>query len=212
RSRPAVVVFARAPVAGHVKTRLASRLGAAGAARLQARLTANAVDTALRAQIGVVELHGAPARHQFLRLLGSRARIAVRPQKGKDLGERMRNAFERVLRRHRPVVLIGADCPALTPGDLRRAVRLLRGGADVVLAPAEDGGYALVGLRRVRPRLFEDIAWGGAEVLAQTLRRAGEARLAPRALRTVWDVDRPPDLERLRALRFRAGARRAARR
>lgn len=187
-----IIVFARAPVAGKAKTRLAPRLGDAGAARLQARLTRAAVRTALAARCGPVEVHGA-TRHRFFGTLGVRFRL----QRGRDLGERMRHALARA---RRPAILIGADCPALRAPDLRRADRWLRAGYDAVLAPAEDGGYALVGLRRMVPGLFEGIAWGGVNVFTETTARLAGRRW--RALRTVWDVDRPQDLERLSAVRF----------
>ena len=185
-----IIVFAKAPVPGLAKTRLIPRLGAWGAARLQARLTAAAVRTAHDARCGPVELH-VTARHASFK--GD-----VHLQRGTDLGERMRRAFSAALRRHRPVILIGADCPALRTADLRRAHRLLRGACDVVLAPAEDGGYALIGLKRVLPRAFEGIPWGEAGVYAATTARLAGHRW--RALRTVWDVDRPEDLDRLNSV------------
>ncbi len=114
----------------------------------------------------------------------------------------MYRAVAQALRRHKAVIVIGTDCPALTARDLRRAARLLRGGCDAVLAPAEDGGYALIGLTRVSPRLFSEIAWGTSAVYGETTRRLTSAGYRWRALRTVWDVDRPEDLERLRSLRF----------
>src|SRR4051812_17743310 len=196
------MVFARAPVAGRAKTRLAPRLGAAGAARLQARLIRAAVRTAVAARCGKVELH-LDSRHSL---------FPGTLQKGADLGERMYNALRAALRRHSFALLIGADCPALEPADLRRAARWLQGGSDLVLAPAEDGGYALIGARRLRREIFGGIAWGGSEVFSATkdnLRRTG---LRWRALRTVWDLDRPADLERLRSLRFSSASRRGARR
>jgi glycosyltransferase A (GT-A) superfamily protein (DUF2064 family) len=107
--------------------------------------------------------------------------------------------LDRALRRHRAAVIIGTDCPSLTPQDLRRAARLLRGDCDVVLAPAEDGGYVLIGLSKACPRLFEGIEWGGSSVLRETLARSEGLKV--KRLRTLWDVDRPRDLERLRALR-----------
>ena len=198
----AVFVFARAPVPGAAKTRLAPRLGEWGAARLQARLTRRALRTALAARCGPVELHATPAAgHPFFERLARQLPIAVRAQRGADLGERMRRAFERGLHRHAAVILIGTDCPALGPADLRRAARLLRGGCDAVLAPAEDGGYALIALKKLRPRIFEGIRWGGGAVLRDTLARLEAEGLAARLLRTVWDVDRPEDLARLRSLR-----------
>jgi glycosyltransferase A (GT-A) superfamily protein (DUF2064 family) len=116
-----------------------------------------------------------------------------------------------------PFRLIGADCPELAARDLRRADRLLRAGCDAVIAPAEDGGYALIALRRCSPLLFEGIGWGGPDVYAETLRRLERLGWRWRALRTVWDLDRPEDLPRLgrvrlRSRRFSSGARRAARR
>jgi glycosyltransferase A (GT-A) superfamily protein (DUF2064 family) len=189
-----VLVFSRAPVPGRVKTRLVPRLGEWRAARLHARLTAHALRTARAASCGPVELHDT-AR-----------------QRGTDLGERMHRALSRALRRHRAAIVIGSDCPALRPGDLRRAARLLAGGCDVVIAPAEDGGYVLIGARRVSPQLFSDIDWGSSRVYQTTVERLSLLAYRWRALRCLWDVDRPEDLERLRALRFASAAAPRARR
>ncbi len=116
----------------------------------------------------------------------------------------MHNALARALRRHRPVILVGTDCPELTAADLRRAARLLCGGCDAVLAPAEDGGYALIGLRKVSAELFSGIVWGGPDVYAQTAKKLARTGYRWRALRTVWDLDRPADLERYASLRLRS--------
>ena len=109
----------------------------------------------------------------------------------------MFNALAEGLRRHRAVILVGTDCPALRASDLRRAARALAEGCAAVIAPAEDGGYPLIGLRRVSPRLFEGIAWGGADVFARTAERLERLGWRWRRLRTLWDVDRPEDLARL---------------
>jgi rSAM/selenodomain-associated transferase 1 len=196
-----IIVFARAPVPGAAKTRLIPALGAWGAARLHARLVRHAVRTALASGCGPVEVHGT-ARHSFFRTLKTRFRL----QRGRDLGERMHHA----LSPNPGAILIGTDCPALTAADLRRAERLLRGGAEVVIAPAEDGGYALIGARRVSAEMFRGISWGTPEVYAESVKRLKGYRW--RALRTVWDVDRPEDLERLRSLRFASAGRRRVRR
>jgi uncharacterized protein len=193
-----IIVFARAPLAGRAKTRLAARLGDARAARLAARLTANALRTALASRCGPVELH-ATSRHALLCALTRRLRLPLRAQRGRDLGERMEHATRAALRRRRGVILIGADCPALSPRDLRRAARLLRSGAEAVLAPAEDGGYVLIGLRRAASFLFSDMRWGGERVYQETVSRLARAAWRWRALRTLWDVDRPQDLDRLAA-------------
>ena len=111
----------------------------------------------------------------------------------------MFHALARGLRGYRAVILVGTDCAALQVRDLRRAARALAGGCDAVLSPAEDGGYPLIGLRRVSPRLFENMSWGGPDVFARTAARLDRLGWRWRRLRTLWDVDRPEDLERLRA-------------
>ena len=195
-----IIVFAKAPVPGQAKTRLIPRLGAWRAARLHARLVRETVQTALAARCGGVQVHGTRA-HSLFRSLN----VPFRLQRGRDLGERMYRALARA---RRPAIVIGTDCPELTATDLRRAARYLRGGYQAVIAPAEDGGYALLGLRRARPEFFQAIEWGGANVYAETARRLAGYRW--RALRRVWDVDRPEDLERLRSLRLASRSRRGA--
>jgi rSAM/selenodomain-associated transferase 1 len=198
-----VIVFARAPLPGRAKTRLVAKLGAWGAARLQARLTERAVQSAVASRCGPVELHGTPrAAHPAFQRLRRRYAIALRGQSDGDLGERMHHALRAALRRHRYVLLIGVDAPELRATDLRRGLRLLRSGCDVVIAPAEDGGYALIACRRAPRPIFERIDWGGNEVRAQTVERFARLRLRWRALRTVWDVDRPADVERLHRRRL----------
>lgn len=187
-TRTSVLVFARESRPGRVKTRLIPQLGAEGAARLHARLVARALATARAARLGPVELWGS------------------RRQRGADLGERMHHAFAVRLRRAARVVLIGSDCPVLRARDLRRAARWLAGGAHAVFAPAEDGGYALIALRRVSPALFAGVDWGGPRVMAQTRERLGALGWRWRELPEVWDVDRPEDVARLRALRRPRGA------
>jgi rSAM/selenodomain-associated transferase 1 len=198
----AILVFARAPVPGAAKTRLIPRLGAWGAARLQSRLTVRTLRTALSANCGEVELHGSPSgTHDFFVFCGKTFNVALKGQAGSDLGARMHRSIERSLRRHKAVIVIGTDCPALTARDLRRAARLLQGQCDAVIAPAEDGGYALIGLTKVSGRLFSGIAWGTSAVYAETENRLATAGYRWRTLRTVWDIDRPEDLERLKSLR-----------
>ena len=197
-----VIVFARAPIAGAAKTRLIGRLGAWRAAQLHARLVRRALRTALASCCARVELHVTPTtRHRFFARCRDEFGVDVKAQRGADLGERMHGALLVALRRHRAAILIGADCPELRPTDLRRAARLLRGAAEVVIAPAEDGGSALIGARRISAALFDGVAWGGASVLAQTARRLQTSGYHWRALRTVWDLDRPEDLDRFESRR-----------
>jgi rSAM/selenodomain-associated transferase 1 len=201
----ALIVFARAPVPGRVKTRLAPLLGEQGAARLYVQLVEKSLKTALAARIGRVELYCTPGIHSpHFTDLHERLGISLRPQGRGNLGERM----YRALKRHPGAVLIGSDCPALRPSDLRAAQRALRAGADAVLGPAEDGGYALIGLRRVSRHLFDGVSWGSARVLEQTRRRLARLGWRWTELRTLWDVDRPEDVARLRRSGLLSRARR----
>lgn len=203
RSGAVVIVYARAPEPGRVKTRLIPELGDRGAAHLHARMLRQALRTAVAARVGPVELHCAPQRNlPFFRDLERRLGLRLRAQGRGDLGVRMHRSFERALRGNSCAVLIGSDCPALRPADLRAAVRALKSGADAVFAPAEDGGYPLVGLRRLSRRLFEGISWGGGDVMHRTRARLRALRWHWRELRTLWDVDRPEDVRRLRRTRL----------
>jgi hypothetical protein len=191
----ALIVFARAAEPGQVKTRLAPLLGERGAARLHTRLLDKTLRTALAAGFGAVYLYCASATNgPYFRRIQERYGVRLRSQGRGNLGERM----YRALRSHPGAVLIGADCPALRPADLRAAARALQAGADAVFSPAEDGGYALVGLRRAARAAFDGVDWGSAHVMAQTRRNLSRLAWRWRELRVVWDVDRPEDVARLR--------------
>jgi uncharacterized protein len=192
----ALAILAKAPVAGSVKTRLIPALGAEGAAALHARLIERTVATAGAAAIGPVTLWVTPAApHAFFTALASRFQFALAAQPDGDLGARMLAACEAGAG---PVIVIGTDCPALTPLHLRQAADVLRDGADVVVIPAEDGGYVLIGSRRPQPALFTDMTWSTDQVMAQTRQRLARSGFAWCELTTLWDLDRPEDLARLR--------------
>jgi uncharacterized protein len=198
----AVAVLAKAPVAGLAKTRLIPLLGAVGAARLQARLTERAVATASEAAIGPVTVWAAPdPAHPVFLAIKARSGIALARQCDGDLGARM---LEAIAAADGPALVIGTDCPALTPTHLRGAADILRNGTDVVVCPAEDGGYALIGMRTPEPALFADMRWGTPEVMAETRRRLRARGLSWHEPVTLWDVDLPADLERLREIGWSA--------
>jgi rSAM/selenodomain-associated transferase 1 len=192
-----IAVFAKAPVAGEVKTRLAALLGADGAAGLHAGLVRQALSTAVRAGLGPVELWCAPDEsHPFFQRCASEFGVALRRQQGENLGERMRGAFEASFAAGTALLVIGADCPALESAHLREAADALK-THDAVIAPAEDGGYVLVGLAKPEPRLFDGIEWGSAAVMGQTRERVARCGIRCRELATLWDIDRPEDYARL---------------
>src|SRR5688500_16583791 len=191
----AVAVLAKAPVAGFAKTRLIPSIGAEAAAELRALLTTRAVETADAARTGPVTLWGTPdERHETFAVLRSRLGVTLARQPDGDLGARMLAAMVDAAG---PVVVIGTDCPALTVSHLRTAADILRNGADAVMAPAEDGGYVLIGARKPEPALFDGMTWSTGDVMVETRRRLQRRGLTSVELATLWDVDRPEDLDRL---------------
>ncbi|HET7911531.1 MAG TPA: TIGR04282 family arsenosugar biosynthesis glycosyltransferase, partial [Pseudolabrys sp.] len=150
-----IAILAKAPIAGYAKTRLIPAIGAHAAAVLQERLTERTVTTAIASGVGPVILCCAPdATHDSFLKMVARLRITLRPQPQGDLGARMLAAAAGSAG---PVLIIGTDCPALTEMHFRSAAAALHDGADVVLIPAEDGGYVLLGMRKAQPALFSNI-------------------------------------------------------
>ncbi len=194
----ALAILAKAPVPGLAKTRLIPLLGAGGAARAQRRFTLNTLHVAHQT-LGAVTLWCAPDdMHRFFRALRRVNRTVCINQPPGHIGARMLHAFEQHFADHTklPLLLVGTDCPLLAPGHLQQAAQALK-EHDLVLIPAEDGGYVLIGIRVLVPQVFEAIAWSTPHVMAQTrdqLRRAGVSWLE---LPTLWDVDEPADWQRL---------------
>lgn len=196
-----ILIFAKAPVPGYAKTRLIPVLGAQGAADLQARLIRRTVELAVASGRAPVELWiSGDTGLEFFDAFRSAIDGRIHLQSGPDLGARMGHAFEQTLQEAEFAVLIGTDCPPMDSAYLERAFVELAKGVDVVLGPAEDGGYVLIGLRRCDPLIFDGIAWGTADVLRHTRERIRSLGWTCRELSLLWDVDRPEDLERLMAL------------
>ena len=193
-----VIVFAKAPVPGQVKTRLVESLGTSGASQLSEHLAFHTLRTALGSGVSPVVLWCAPsAEHPFFRRCAEKFNVDLRPQSGGDLGQRMADAFEQTLKAARAALLIGTDCPSLTGEDLQEAALVLREKAEAVMVPTEDGGYVLIGLRRPAPALFERVPWGTEKVLPETRRRLRNLGWVWHELPVRWDVDRPEDVERM---------------
>jgi rSAM/selenodomain-associated transferase 1 len=193
----AVAVLAKAPLPGFAKTRLIPALGAEGAALLQARLVERAVANACAAVIGPVTLWATPdENHPLFQAIGAHFGVALARQGDGDLGTRMLAAMAAA---NTPALVIGTDCPALTCEHLRAAADILR-GADAVVIPTEDGGYALIGMRVPARALFSDMQWSAPGVMEETRRRLSALGLTWQEPVTLWDVDLPEDLERLREI------------
>lgn len=191
-----LIVFARFPEAGQTKTRLIPALGAERAARLQEALTRRTLEVArelrrLRSCHLEVRFSGGDMA-QMSRLFGTEWQLA--PQQGADLGERLEQAIDAAVRDGaKRVLVIGTDCPEIESTTLADALDALA-HADVVLGPALDGGYYLIGLNGNRPELLRGIDWGTDQVLRQTLERARQTRCTVHQLRPLSDVDYPEDL------------------
>ena len=196
----ALAVMARAPEPGQVKTRLVPPLSYESAAELYRCLL---LDKLLQvSQLPGIDPYLAytpiEARQSMLELLPKA--VTLIPQAGSDLGDRLHRLSAILLERGHPAaILIDSDSPTLpTPYLLDAIARLQSGTTDLVLGPAEDGGYYLIGLKRPCRALFDDIPWSGPEVLTETLHRATTQRLQVATLPSWFDVDTPEDLTRLR--------------
>lgn len=179
---PHIAIFARYPTPGEAKTRLIPALGPAGAAALHARLVEHTL-AVVRASGLPHALHftGAPFA-AFRSWLGPEAPLIA--QSPGDLGQRLAAVPA-------PCILIGADCPDLVPAHLHQAAAALNAGRPA-FGPAEDGGYWLLALPAPNPQAFQNIAWGTAQVAAQTLPSLDN----PEILETLADCDRPQDIPR----------------
>lgn len=198
-----LLVFAKVPEPGRVKTRLAGELGAEGAADLYRRMGRMVVDRVRAGPWRTVVCFDPPGgRREVLDWLGGDGDLECRPQEEGDLGARMEEAFAGAFAAapggagEGPVVIVGTDAPGVEEGLVLEAFRALerRGGPDLVLGPATDGGYYLLGLRGPAARLFREIPWSTDRVLDLTLERARDMGLGWELLRPLSDVDRPEDL------------------
>lgn len=195
-----VIVFSKAPIPGHAKTRLIPAMGAEQAALLHAALAERAIVTAQKSGAADVELCCTPnSDESFFQYCAEDFDVTLSEQGEGDLGERMLRALTQTLEDVEKAIIIGADCPALTPKHIEAAARALD-DADVVLMPAEDGGYVLIGVTHTHANMFDGIHWGTSTVLAEQRQNLSACGLTLVETDTLWDVDRAEDLARVKAL------------
>jgi uncharacterized protein len=198
----ALVLMAKAPEPGQAKTRLIPALGEHGAAHLAARLLSHTVNTCMKTNAyDFIEICATPnldhPQFQLLAMLyGPRLNWSI--QQGSDLGARMCNVFERLLGAHQSVVLIGTDAPALTANMLESVMTSWR-DEEAVFVPALDGGYTLIGLRRLHRNLFEKMPWSTDAVMQITRQRLRQTNTLALEFAPVPDIDEPADLKYLPA-------------
>jgi rSAM/selenodomain-associated transferase 2/rSAM/selenodomain-associated transferase 1 len=194
--KPILLVFAKDPVPGQVKTRLAAEVGPDEAARIYRSLGRRVVDQVREGPYRTVVFYDPPeAGAAVEEWLGGRG-LELRPQAPGDLGDRLESAFRWAFREAERVVVVGTDAPDVDSEQAEAALHALE-AADLVLGPALDGGYYLLGLRRPAPELFQGIPWSTPEVLGATRARARELGLTEMLLPALRDVDTLEDLMRL---------------
>jgi uncharacterized protein len=192
-----LLVFAKTPKPGKVKTRLLAAVSAEVAAALHKACIADTLRLVRKMRGCDVIVFAAGGTGYFRELVKKQkggARVRVLPQRGADLGARMESAFRKCFAMgYREVVVIGTDTPWMGAQQVRKAFAELKVN-DVVIGPAEDGGYYLLGMRRFAPGIFRGIPWSTERVLELTLKVIVKGKLRGKLLRRDFDLDRPEDL------------------
>lgn len=195
----AIMVFAKAPVAGEVKTRLSGMLGARGAARLYASMVRHVLSMLADCALSPVQLWCAPdSQHPFFSSCRREFSVRLKSQAQGDLGQRMHRAFQFTLKSSPYALLIGTDVPELTGNMIKRSLLALKSGKDAVFIPAFDGGYVLVGLRKPVRGLFSGIQWGSEDVMKETRERLRKHNMDWLELPPCGDIDTEKDLKRIK--------------
>ena len=198
-----IQVFCKAPLAGQVKTRLMTVLSAEQAMQVHIELTERLLKLLHDAALCPVQLWCSPSTEfDFFQQQVTKYRLSLHQQAAGGLGQRMFQALNASLQDFKQVLLVGCDCPSLTTDDFKQAITALKQGADVVLAPAEDGGYVLIGVKQAQAEVLSDVdmPWGTSQVLAITRQRLEQQQLKVHEIRQQWDVDTPDDLMRYRTI------------
>ncbi len=192
-----ILLFAKAPVAGKVNTRLIADIGVQAATELQHDLIHHRLAMLAEADLCDVRLLCAPDQQEKTFVsCKQQYPITLHQQLGDDLGVRMFNGVFEALQKYKYCIVIGTDAPALDAQKIQQAIDVLHDGTEVVFVPAEDGGYVLVAMRQAYKCLFENISWGSAEVMQQSSDRLDENNVSYKALADCWDVDRLADYQR----------------
>lgn len=193
-----VIIFAREPVAGQVKTRLIPALGEEAATNLYKQLLDYAINNVITSDLSPVNIAITPESNaNYFSQMPCSSYFEISLQSGHDLGARMYNALALALEHYSKAILIGTDCPFLSHNDLQQAIAALDNN-DMVFSPANDGGYVLVGAKAVvNPKIFESIDWGTAKVMTQTRTILVKHNVSWQELSVQNDIDIEGDLKYL---------------
>ncbi len=196
-----ILLFAKAPVEGKVNTRLIADIGVHAATELQHDLIHHRLSMLTEAGLCDVRLMCAPDQNDecFLQCKNQYP-ITLADQTSGDLGERMFNGVEAALKQYRYCIVIGTDAPALDEVRIQQAIEALHKNKQVVIVPAEDGGYVLIAMRQACRFLFQKISWGSAEVMQQTRNKLNENNVSFEELAVCWDIDHLADYQRYQNL------------
>ena len=194
-----LIIFIKYPEAGKVKTRLASDIGQEKAAQIYSFMAETIIEKTLDlTNYSTIIFYDPPDKEEEIKKWVNKREVEYSPQNGSTLGERISNAFEMVFSSGTSrAIIIGSDCIDVSKDIINLAMESLE-NKDVILGPAEDGGYYLLGLNRHMPEIFENIEWSTANVLNQTIERINENKLKYKLLKTLKDVDTVDDLEAIK--------------
>lgn len=184
-----LLCFCKHPTAGLVKSRLAKSIGEKQAAEIYKSLLSHTLRNAKRTKLEVILYCHPDTQHPILQNLANQHELNLYAQSDGDLGNKMQDAINKHLNNNSNVVLIGTDCPHLDPEYILQAFSQLNSGKDIVLGPTEDGGYALIGMKRLYPEIFNKINWSTDTVLRETKTRCRKLNLNYFCLDTVRDLD-----------------------
>lgn len=200
-----ILLFAKAPVEGKVNTRLIADIGVQAATQLQHDLIHERLSMLSESKLCDVRLMCAPDReHLCFRQCDEQYPATLLEQRGDDLGERMFNGVSEALNDYKYCIVIGTDAPSLDSKKIKQSLERLHDGHEVVIVPAEDGGYVLIAMRQAHGFLFSGISWGSEKVMQQTRRRLDENDVSCVELTSCWDIDRLEDYQRYLDLLERA--------
>lgn len=197
-SSNALILFAKQPFAGRVKTRLSPPLTPETGAELYSCMLRDTIATAMALPDIFLTIHyqDDPGAAAYFAALAPG--IESQPQRGEDLGKRMEHAFDRLFRhKFDRVAIIGSDSPDLPAEYILRAYELLDGGADAVFGPADDGGYYLLAISCLRRELFSGLPWSSSDLLESSLGRARKTGIRTALLPQWYDLDTCDDLDRI---------------
>jgi len=188
-----LIVFIKSPEPGKCKTRLIPYLTAQQACEFYKSLVINCMNTIDALSDIDIALYVYPDnQHPFIKTLQLNRPLSLHNQQGNNLGERMHHAIHNSLKTYKQCVLIGTDCPVLDAAYINKAFKALQ-QHDMVLGPAKDGGYVLIGATKIQAELFANINWGSDRVLQQSLNNNSTAGYNTHLLNTLWDIDTPED-------------------